>query len=154
MFESFAKTTVCILFLAAGVSSQYMCTVSVEAENGRGCRNMSRSSASGGISVLLLENEQLVHDLGFHSTNNDNLCSLQLLSIRYSSSNRSGNIEVFLNNTSLGTVTTSAQSDWNVFQTVDLPTKVRMYDGQYAVRLSVVEADRNGFEIDKYLLQF
>jgi hypothetical protein len=151
----FAKAVVCVVLLVClgtGVTSQNTCTVSLEAENGTGGRYMYRSNASGGISVLLFEHEQLVHDnLVFRSE--DNLCSLQLFGIRYG---KSGQIEAFLNGTSLGSVTTPAESDSgvNMFQTVEMPSKLRMFEGKYIVKLFVIEADPNGIEIDKCLLQF
>ena len=39
------------------------------------------SNASGGLSVLLAQSEELVHDLVFHSSDSDNTCYLQLMSI-------------------------------------------------------------------------
>ena len=41
-----------------------------------------------------------------------------------------------------------------MFQTVEMPSKLRMFEGKYTVKLFVVEADPNGIEIDKCLLQF
>ena len=154
----FAKAVVCavlLVYLGIGVASQFTCTVSLEAENGTGGSYMYRSNASGGISVLLFEHEQLVHDnLVFRSE--DNLCSLQLFGIRYSNDGKSGQIEAFVNGTSLGAVTTPAESDSsvNMFQTVEMTSKLRMFEGKYTVKLFVVEADPNGIEIDKCLLQF
>ena len=154
----FAKAVVCavlLVYLGTGVASQFTCTVSLEAENGTGGRYMYRSNASGGISVLLFEHEHLVHDnLVFRSE--DNLCSLQLFGIRYSNDGKSGQIEAFLNGTSLGAVTTPAESDSsvNMFQTVEMTSKLRMFEGKYTVKLFVVEADPNGIEIDECLLQF
>ena len=154
----FAKAVVCavlLVYLGTGVASQFTCTVSLEAENGTGGSYMYRSNASGGISVLLFEHEQLVHDnLVFRSE--DNLCSLQLFGIRYSNDGKSGQIEAFVNGTSLGAVTTPAESDSsvNMFQTVEMTSKLRMFEGKYTVKLFVVEADPNGIEIDKCLLQF
>ena len=116
---------------------------------------MYRSNASGGISVLLLEHEQLIHDnLVFRSK--DNLCSLQLFGIRYSNDGKSGQIEAFLNGTSLGAVTIPAESDSsvNMFQTVEMTSKLRMFEGKYTVKLFVTEADPNGIEIDECLLQY
>ena len=149
-----------LVFLAVGATSQYTCTLSLEAENGRapGARRMSRSNASGRQAVLLYRNNQLVHDdLDFRST--DNTCSLQSFSIRYSNDGKSDRIEAFLNRTSLGTVTTFAKSnygrEWNVFHTASLaPSEVTMYDGEYAIRLSVVDSDLYGVEIDVCTLQF
>ena len=98
-----------------------------------------------------------MHDLDFHSSNN-NTCALQLMSISYTNDGPRDEIKVFLNDTLLADVTTYAESksgnNWNVIRTV-LPSssKVRMTDDHCTIRLRVVEADENGVEIDKCLLQ-
>ena len=157
--EMYGQAVVCTLLLAGGVISQDTCTVTLEAENGKGGDVRQRSNASGELTVRLFQREELAHDdLVFHSSNS-NTCYLQLKSIFYTNDGPRDEIRVFLNNTLLADVTTYAESksgnNWNIIRTVNTLSslKVRMTDGHYTIRLLVVEADENGVEIDKCLLQ-
>lgn len=144
-----------LVFLAAGI---YSCSVSFEAENGRGDgKYMYRDHASGGISVLLLKDEQLGSDWFFHSTT-DNSCTLSSLTLWYGNDGFGDRLQFFLNNTFLGGVTTISQSNggdnWNVIKTAKLPlSNIKLSNGHYIITVIVADADPNGVELDRLSLE-
>jgi hypothetical protein len=139
-----------VLFLTVGVSGQFVCTVKVEAENGYhdGGHTMYRSMASGGLTVWLKKGESLSYQMHFNG-----FCSITLSYIRYSNDGSEDTVQVFINDTLLGSFETSGYSNygynWNHFYIRDGFAEGKLLlNSQYLLNLSVPEADFYGVEID------
>ena len=97
-------------------SGQFVCTATVEAENGYhdGGHTMYRSRASGGLTVWLKKGESLSYQMHFNG-----FCSIRLSYIRYSNGGSEDTVQVFINDTLLGSFETSGYSNygynWNRF---------------------------------------
>lgn len=157
MFSNAKASVLPVIVFLGGVASQYMCVLPLEAENGSGGSPKSRSNASGGLSVLLFQKEDIVFYLLHRKTNF--LCELSSFNLTYSNDGPGDTLEILLNMSSLSSIKTYAQSRngdyWNLFQTVKVPIqKMLMNEGQYTIVLSAVETDKYGFEIDKCSLVF
>ena len=139
-----------VRFLTVGVSGQFVCTATVEAENGYhdGGRTMYRSRASGGVTVWLKEGESLSYQMHFNGS-----CSIRLSYIRYSNDGSEDTVQVFINDTLLGSFETSGYSNygynWNHFYIRDgFSDGKLLLHSQYLLNLFVLEADFYGVEID------
>ena len=137
-------------FLTVGVSGQFVCTATVEAENGYhdGGHTMYRSRASGGLTVWLKEGESLSYQMHF-----DVSCSIRLSYIRYSNDGSEDTVQVFINDTLLGSFETSGYSNygynWNRFYIRrGFSDGKLLLHSQYLLNLFVPEADFYGVEID------
>ena len=152
-----AATFSLILFGVHYVSAQYKCSLPLEAENGNGGRKQPRSEASGGVAVTLYKDEEI--DLRLHLGDTKNTCYLLLLSVTYSNDGPADTVNVSINGTLLWSFNTTEEfnggHNWNVFYEANVksPFKVQMSDGQSLLKISAVETDANGVEIDYILLE-
>ena len=150
-----------IIFLGLFVScvaAQYKCSLKLEAEDGRGGLRQPRSKASGGIAIVLFENEENIHELVFTSTNNS--CSMELLSVTYSNDGDADSIEISLNNSLLANFKTYEHHNdghnWNAFHTEDgFQMRQPVNDGHTQLEVAARELEnvRNRVEIDFMLVQ-
>lgn len=143
------------ILLIRYMSCLYTCTLILEAENGISIETMQRSRASGGLTVLLKENSSIVYQLNFDK--NENSCSIQLVSVTYSNDGLGDEIQVSLNNTSLGSFRTKAYSSngygWNLFKTSSgFSKKVPLLSSYYTLKIHALATDEYGVEIDKLSL--
>ena len=138
-------------------SARHKCALPVEAEDGNGGREQTRSEASGEVSVALLQGEELFHQL--HLSDTRNSCYVELLSVTYSNDGPADTISVSLNGSLLGTFNSTEESNsghnWNVFyeENIDNPFRVYINNGQSQLKSSAVATDSNGVEIDYLLLE-
>ena len=114
-------TFTALILLIRGVSCLYTCTLTLEAEHGINIETstMQRSRASGGLTAFLMENGSILYQLSFDQ--DENSCSIQLINVTYSNDGLGDEIQVSLNNISLGFFRTKAHSrngyGWNIFET-------------------------------------
>ena len=158
MFQKLQLVLAVFIFFVFKVWSQHnnMCSIVLEAENGRGGEREYRSNASGGLSVRLLEGETISYQMEFAFT--DNTCTLQLMSVTYSNDGPSDRVQVSLDTTSLGSFQTYASSNggknWNIFRTQSgFASKVTLSDSRFMIIVDALETDEYGVEIDKISLQ-
>ena len=158
MFQKLWLVLVVYIFCANKVWSQHnnMCSVVFEGENGSGGRKEYRSNASGGISVQLTQGNTISYQVEF--AYNNNICTIQLMSVTYSNDEFSDNIHVSLDETLLGSFQTNASSssgkNWNIFRTQrGFASKVQLHDPQFMITVDALETDDYGVEIDLVSLQ-
>ena len=144
-----------ISVVVQGISGDYMCNVTLKAENGVGGKQMYRSRASGGISVLLYEGQTITEIILIHNTNDE--CSLKLQNVVYSNDGISDDVTVSINGTKLGSFKSEPRSEqgegWNNFQVrAGFSTEEKLTDSLYNISLDVTQADEYGIEIDTLTL--
>ena len=158
MFQKLWQVLVIFILCAHKVWSQHnnMCSVAFEAENGSGGKEEYRSNASGGISVKLTEGDTISYQVDF--AYNNNVCTVQLLSVTYSNDGFMDSIQVSLDGILLGSFQTYASSsggeNWNTFRTQrGFVSKVQLHDSQFVITVDALNTDEYGVEIDKISLQ-
>lgn len=148
-------TFTAFILLIRYMSCLYTCTLTLEAENGINIETMQRSHASGGLTALLKGNRSIVYQLNFDK--DDNSCSIQLINVTYSNDGLADEIQVSLNNTSLGSFRTKAYSSngygWNKFETSSgFSKRVPLLSSYYTLKIHALGTDEYGVEIDKLSL--
>ena len=151
MFVIFVNLIVC------SVCKQPTCSVTLEAENGVGGKQMYRLAASGGIDVLLMKGQTISEKILLHDTYTNNTCVLKLLNVVYSNDGIGDDVTVSANNIQLGSFKSDAKSGsgerWNSFRNVmGFSTELEVIVGEYNITVEVMEADEYGIEIDTLTL--
>ena len=146
------------LLCATGVVGQFTCTMSLEAESGRGGTEMHRSFASGKRTALLREGEEIIFELQLHIS--DVECSMELVSLTYSNDGDGDIVEVFINKHLIKSFESYAESNngsnWNKFRTKTVfssKSTVSISNGLSTLRVLAANADSYGVEIDKLSLE-
>ena len=139
------------MFVVGEVSSLNSCSIPLEAEHGFGGKQMHRSEASGGIAVQLLKGEAINYHLNFN-------CTIQLLNVRYSNDGIGDTIEVTINGRLLGSFKSFAETgkgdNWNIFRKeTNFTIHLLLFESEAEIKVTAVEADEYGVEIDKLSLQ-
>ena len=145
----------CFAMFTTVVESQFTChrSLVLEAEAGTGGEKKHRSEASGGYAVTMFQGEVIIHDVQLEFT----LCTIQLESVRYSNDGDADLIQITLDNSVLGSFTTTAQSNWghnwNVFLTEDgFTNQVSVETSSHTITIEARSTDEYGVEIDKITL--
>ena len=149
-----------LLFRIDFTVNQFITTHDFEAENGvcsGRCKQMKRSEASGGLTVLLRLGDKLHHSVKFKSN-----CSISVWNCRYSTDGllRPDTVNISLANTDVGSFNTiSREGDghlWNVFKdSGPVGQHLHLSSGHYDLILFLSDCvDNLGVEIDKTSLNF
>ena len=149
-------TFTAFILLIRYVSCLYTCTLILEAENGINIESMQRSRASGGLTALLRENSSILYQLKFDK--DEISCSIQLVNVTYSNDGLGDEIQVSLNNISLGSFRTKAYSNngygWNKFETSNgFSKEIPLLFSYYTLKVYALATDKYGVEIDKLSLR-
>ena len=130
-----------------------------EAEGGtclRSCKQMMRSEASDGLTVLIQLEDQLRHSMTIKSN-----CSIDVGNVRYSTDGPEPiTVNIILHNTDLGSFNTTSQAGngyfWNVFRdSGQVGQRLQLPPGHYNLVLELlVSVDDIGVEIDNTALNF
>ena len=143
--------------LVSDVGAQYTCTVTLEAEDGDGETTVARIDASGRSAVLLEEGDSITYQMKI--TDDDNFCSIKLTDVTYSIDGYGSAeyIRIRLGTTLLGSFQISANSSsngiWSAFKTIGgFSTEKRLSSSTYVLKISAIEADGFGVQIDKLSL--
>ena len=151
---------VAIIFLLFRIDftvSQFIITHDFEAENGLcsgQCKQMMRSAASDGLTVLLRLGDKLYHSMEIKSN-----CSISVGNCRYSTDGPlPDTVNINLTNTNVGSFNTISQKGdghlWNVFKdSGPVGQHLQLSSGHYDLVL-FLSVDNLGVEIDKTTLNF
>ena len=130
-----------------------------EAEGGtclRSCKQMMRSEASDGLTVLIQLEDELRHSMTIESN-----CSIGVGNVRYSTDGPESNtVNIILYNTNLGSFNTVSQAGnghlWNVFKdSGPVGQQLQLPPGHYNLVLELlVSVDDIGVEIDNTAVNF
>jgi len=137
------------------ISFRFAFAVNLEAENsdsGSSGKLIFRSAASGGYAINLRQDDYIIWHF-----NTITSCEVVISGVYYSNDGGPDTIELQVDDSSIGYITTRAVSQegsqWNVFRssgTVGNP--VTLSEGQHALKLTVTTADGFGVDIDKVTL--
>jgi len=137
------------------ISLRFALAVNLEAENsdsGSSGKLIFRSAASGGYVI-----NQRLDDYSIWHFNTTTSCEVVISGVCYSNDGGPDTIELQIDDSSIGNVTTAAVSQnghqWNIFRssgTVGNP--VTLSEGQHTLKLTVIMADEFGVDIDKVTL--
>ena len=146
-----------LLFRIDFTVNQFIITHDFEAENGLcsgQCKQMMRSAASDGLTVLLRLGDKLYHSMEIKSN-----CSISVGNCRYSTDGpRPDTVNISLANTDVGSFNTISQKGdghlWNVFKdSGPVGQHLHLSSGNYDLIL-FLSVDNLGVEIDKTTLNF
>lgn len=137
------------------ISFSFALAVNFEAENsdsGSSRELIFRSAASGGYVINQRQDDYIIWY--FNTTTS---CEVVISGVYYSNDGGPDTIELQVDDSSIGYITTRAVSQegnqWNVFMSSGtLGNPVTLSEGQHALKLTVIMADEFGVDIDKVTL--
>ena len=154
---SWYHSLVIIIFVSASTDSRFITTHDFEAERGvcfGQCKQMARSTASDGMTVLIRLGDELHHTMEIKSN-----CSVSVGNVRYSTDGPfTDTVNISLANTEVGYFNSTSRKGeghlWNVFKdSGPVGQHLMLQSGSYDLVL-FLSVDDLGVEIDKTSLNF